>query len=1555
MAWPVSQDYNEAVQSPSLSFTDPDLRAGEAVTNALGIPRPRSGNFADVYQMRCNSGDWAAKCFTREVRGLQQRYAAVSAHLHQAKLPFAVEFEFLEQGIRVHDSWFPLLKMRWVEGLTLNEFVRDNLDKPVLLQALLQIWQRMAKRLREADIAHGDLQHGNILLVPGKTEQSLAVRLIDYDGMWVPALAQARSGEVGHPNFQHPQRLREGTYGPEVDQFPLLVVAAALRCLQVGGRPLWDRYDNGDNLLFKESDFAAPHESPLFAELLQQQDTEARRVAAQLMAAAQKPLDNTPLLDDVFSDRPTAAPPPVLAVSAPTSYSAAAAFPTAEEVPPPQMAPRRRARRPRPRKKSPLPLLLGVLFTLVIVGGGVAGWLMLRGPTPTSRGTDDNRFAFNQGPQTSVKVPFRTTGAIDTRPAGTTQRAAATTPSTARRPPPTSQRGPIDPAPHEPRPVEVVRRPPGAPGAVRVIDPAVGSIWAVAFSPDGRRVIAGGEGGISAWSPDDGKEVLPRPEAHEGRVTSVAFSSDGTRALSGSAGKTFRLWEVGSGRTLTNFADTGEIDSVAFVPQSQRVASIGRSSPVRLWDARTGMVVDQLGAEPTTAYALAISPDGRQALFERPGHVLSLWDIPGKREVRALKGHTWHVYALAFAPNGKVAASGGGDNTIRLWDLEKGEEVGRIDQHIKPVQGLVFTHDGRLVSCSDDQTVRVWDAVTLEELCRFEGHTNAVRSVALSPDEAWVVSGSIDKSLRLWRLPAVDVVRVQPDKPDLPVYTLEKHIGQVRRAAISADGRQALTAGLDGSLRLWDLARGEQIKELRPPDRDEGQYMCAFLPGERALGGTVDKSLRLWDLREGKPINTWPGHAGEVYHLACSLDGKWAISCGAEKMARLWDVAEGKVVRQLDVGEKGATNVAFSADGSRAAAYCIDGFLRVWNVATCEEVRRIDKGPHAGEGIALSPDGRLIAAARQKAVGVWETDTGKELLKLEGNTYDVFAVAFTPDGRRVVSGGIDCSVRVWDLATAKEVTHFAAHKNWVTDVACTPDGRYVLSSSRDGTVKLWHLPTAPLMFGSPLKLTAPPLPVVTKPDDRTPVPALDALAEAEKLVKEAHKEDYTKRKKEEIVALATKMSKEGLETKDKSALRYVLLREARDLAARAGDLGQALDTARAMADNFQVVAEEMKAEALDAAQRPLPGTIRVNMAPVAATALAVADEATEADEHALAVRLVNVATKLSTTWVNHPVAAAAQARHKEAEALRKAYEELRPSLEKLKANPSDPEAALAVGRFYALVKGDWDRGLELLARGNDVKLKALAEVDLASPADGKAAAELAARYVDHARTAGDADKIGLLFRAHYWYERARARLSGPDQTRVEMEMLALERLLPWSRPVVVQALYGAFNGWLDATHPLRVLLVQAKGQRLSFEVHAHTLSMPRDPAFGENKTLAVTLRYRGGTRLYITADGATATIPFLPGPSDSGPARPAAGQELVILAALLGNHGTFADATDRVQPLVTGRTASVDPRSLGVPDPTPNRHKALLIAYREAGKVRLTVVAENAAIQLGGP
>lgn len=266
MSWPSGQDYREAIQSPTSAFLDNDLRNCAVECDKLGLPRPRSGGFATVYKV-IGHKIWAVRCFNRELKDQQERYMAISGCLQALKLPYIVDFAFLEEGIRVKGRWYPILKMEWVAGDPLNIFVEKNLKNPHALVKLAQNWITMMGDLHRAGIAHGDLQHGNILVV-GST-----LKLVDYDGMYVPSLRGKLSNESGQPNYQLPMR-GPADFGPYLDNFSAWVILISL--LALAKEPsLWQSFQGGDEcLLFRKRDFVAPDQSSLFHKLEQSRDSQ---------------------------------------------------------------------------------------------------------------------------------------------------------------------------------------------------------------------------------------------------------------------------------------------------------------------------------------------------------------------------------------------------------------------------------------------------------------------------------------------------------------------------------------------------------------------------------------------------------------------------------------------------------------------------------------------------------------------------------------------------------------------------------------------------------------------------------------------------------------------------------------------------------------------------------------------------------------------------------------------------------------------------------------------------------------------------------------------------------------------------------------------------------------------------------------------------------------------------------------------------------------------------------------------------------------------------------
>ena len=262
--FPSAGDYVEAIQSPRACFSLADLRRAEAVSDPLGLPAVHAGNFAYVFKLHLPGGKViAARCFARFLSDRQRRYNLMARYLEEQCLPCLAPFAYEPRGIRVHDAWYPILRMEWVDGVPLNRHVEKVVDDQEALKRLSMQWRELVANLERHRIAHGDLQHGNVLV----DTRSGRLSLVDYDAMWVPSFSNGLdAAELGHRNYQHPAR-SHSDFGPNLDRFAALAIYTALRAL-VERPDMWERYDSGENLLFAARDFQQPSRSPLFAELL---------------------------------------------------------------------------------------------------------------------------------------------------------------------------------------------------------------------------------------------------------------------------------------------------------------------------------------------------------------------------------------------------------------------------------------------------------------------------------------------------------------------------------------------------------------------------------------------------------------------------------------------------------------------------------------------------------------------------------------------------------------------------------------------------------------------------------------------------------------------------------------------------------------------------------------------------------------------------------------------------------------------------------------------------------------------------------------------------------------------------------------------------------------------------------------------------------------------------------------------------------------------------------------------------------------------------------------
>lgn len=259
MPLPRGDEYQIAVQNPKTAFNDSELRACTVETTPLGLPKPYAGGFTTTYHFLNTTEQWAVRCFTREIPDLQARYQAIFRFQSKNKSGYFVDATCLTDGICIGNQRYPIIKMEWVKGDPLNVFIGKNLSSPDQITKITEEFIKLVKSLENLKIAHGDLQHGNIIVKNGK------LFLIDYDGIFLPELVSYSVNEIGHINYQHPSRTDQH-YNASIDRFSAIVIYLGLKATSIAPH-LWRKYDDSENILFRRDDFTELTTSPLLKDL----------------------------------------------------------------------------------------------------------------------------------------------------------------------------------------------------------------------------------------------------------------------------------------------------------------------------------------------------------------------------------------------------------------------------------------------------------------------------------------------------------------------------------------------------------------------------------------------------------------------------------------------------------------------------------------------------------------------------------------------------------------------------------------------------------------------------------------------------------------------------------------------------------------------------------------------------------------------------------------------------------------------------------------------------------------------------------------------------------------------------------------------------------------------------------------------------------------------------------------------------------------------------------------------------------------------------------------
>ncbi len=526
------------------------------------------------------------------------------------------------------------------------------------------------------------------------------------------------------------------------------------------------------------------------------------------------------------------------------------------------------------------------------------------------------------------------------------------------------------------------------------------------------------------------------------------------------------------------------VASAEFSKNGQFIVTRTREGKVRLWDAGTKKIVKELN-ESVASNSAKFSPDGKLIATSGTDGIVRLWDGASGAPLRDLKGHTAQVHRAIFSPDGKYLVSVSDDATVRLWTPQTGETVNVLSGHTGPIAEVTFSPDNiHFATKAADETARIW-SVNSDEGTVLNGLSGTVAAVAFSPDGKLIATEG-GHGTELGALPEGDYPATVWDVATGKIKsTLRGHQDYIAGVNFSPDGNAIVTSSGDSTARLWTVD-GQLVQELK--GHSKALAGAFFSPdGKFVVTASADNTVRVWDSLDGKPITQFRGHSQAVNSIAFSSDSKFMVTASDDQTARLWPFhpGEGAANQTIESLEHSAavTSIACSPNGSELAGTTRDGKLWLDGIGFQRVIPfnfLVDRSAKVANA-RFSPDGQSIATTKGAAGVIYNIDALRafvdslrseflysdasaekkpripdvESVRLEGHTGDINSVAFSVDGRYVVTASVDGTARVWDAASGASHGELRGHSGSVNSASFSPDGKFIVTAGYDATVRVW--------------------------------------------------------------------------------------------------------------------------------------------------------------------------------------------------------------------------------------------------------------------------------------------------------------------------------------------------------------------------------------------------------------------------------------------------------------------------------------------------------------------
>ena len=589
------------------------------------------------------------------------------------------------------------------------------------------------------------------------------------------------------------------------------------------------------------------------------------------------------------------------------------------------------------------------------------------------------------------------------------------------------------------------------------------SAGTVAYSPDGRVLAVAGDlrHFVDIWDVA-GRKRIATLQQNEGFL--VAFSPRGdlfaTNATN--AGNQIQLWRTGTWDRVRKHTFDGRVTTLKFSPHGTRLASLSLPDELTVWEVNRWAVVRGIRNVRLTRSLgdMDFSPDGKALVIGHADHHLQVIDlVSGNTIFDVSEAHSEGIISVAWSPNSSVIASGSGweGGAIRLWDATSGSLLGELEGHTSWISDMVFSKDGlSLYSASGDQTIRIWDVGQRQCLAILRGSSHEVLGLALSPDGTTLASACKDGVVAFWSAvpqPGKEMPRVIP-------------LGHSARPAFAPDSR-ALAVPRMGSVSVLDLATAKEIEQV--PELGADVSTVTYSPdGTLLLSGSESGRIRMWSCAEHRLLRELNGHKESILLLCFRADGTQLLSSDEKGNAIWWDAftwQAGKTfIVELPFGwQEYGEPLDVSPDGRLLVIGTGGGALRWHNAETGELLATTTGGDMVTRHVMFSGNGSHLASTSvYGTVALWDPSSFTFVTSFRTHLLGAHGVAFSPDGRRLATGGGTSrdAVKLWDLSTHRELITLPGQSAVYKSVVFSNDGRWLAAcGENEPKLHLWRAPS----------------------------------------------------------------------------------------------------------------------------------------------------------------------------------------------------------------------------------------------------------------------------------------------------------------------------------------------------------------------------------------------------------------------------------------------------------------------------------------------------------------